>query len=497
MVTRATKSDLGLGTELVLATGANPTFRLVNTGNLVGKKVPVQVLYSRLKDVYRLNDSTYGFYADPIREISYQAGIWEVVHPWKPFNQATLDFLVDGGLTILNSDGSNAAIYLSLISLGAFDNASTDRAYYQQTVGGAATDAIDPGPLNQLIKVYGDSNNGNIDYRSYLPIFLREAGKTYARYELVSQQNTGTLIGRTYQVPLTNEPDAKVLATDSTIASTAPYTSINITYLSGTGFTAWAAGQSYALNAVVSFGGRWYIATSSHTSSSSNEPTDGGAPWTAYSGERLINTGAGDVYAPFNRIIAGANARTGQIYTKERYLLRQSSDIDSGTGTVTGETADTLLSWDGETLVTASGVWIDNFNADDKNSIRFVDATGTTRTFKFVTTATILADANIRADSNAEYHVWQADNFGTDSAVRVPNPLGSNISGLVSGSAAISIEYDYDGYSGGGHTAGTDLACKLVILGSSAAKNLIVDFTFTKAKGIPIAANTNQERAYV
>lgn len=91
----------------------------------------------------------------------------------------------------------------------------------------------------------------------------------------------------------------------------------------------------------------------------------------------------------FRVIIAGNNATAEQIYTKIQYLLRQNSDIDSGVGSVIGKTAAALLNFVGDTLITTTGVYIDNYNTNDINRLVFTDQTGVQRTEPFTATGNL------------------------------------------------------------------------------------------------------------
>lgn len=130
-------------------------------------------------------------------------------------------------------------------------------------------------------------------------------------------------------------------------------------------------------------------------------------------------------------------ATAEEIYEKVQYLLRQSADIDSTDQTVVGETADELLTFVGDTLVTGSvspsnpngggsGVAILGFDSNDTNRLTFTDNTGTTRTFPFVAAGSINFNANLVNDSDPEYWMFYeyTERF-TNTGFGLSSPSGS------------------------------------------------------------------------
>ncbi|MDV7392154.1 hypothetical protein RZS08_12395, partial [Arthrospira platensis SPKY1] len=195
----------------------------------------------------------------------------------------------------------------------------------------------------------------------------------------------------------------KIAANDATIAANAPYTGISITY--------------YAVDQNRTIGGSSY---------------------------------------PFRIIIAGNGATAEQIYEKIQYQLRQNSDIDAGAGVVTGKTADSLLYFVGNTLVTRPGVFIDNFNANDTNRIEFYDQNNVRRTFPFVAAGTLAFNTNLVADTDAVYRMYfktlpgAGNDYGESGAITVQDAAGAPIAGTVSGLSEVAFDFAYDSNVQGG-----------------------------------------------
>lgn len=317
--------QLNQGTEVTINTSAL-TITLNLAGNLSADGVTGQCLYSFLKEEWR-TDSTLPKFPFPMESITPEQ--YEFIRGWLPANDATRKLIRTAGWAEKNAAGATLREYAGIVSLGTLGG--TDQGYFQQGSSLARTNFTYQGAINEAIQIFGDATNGNFDRRTFLKLFAREQGKTYSQSQL-SNIGVSALTYITYRFPLSNGADLKISASDATIAANTPYTSITVTYLPGQLFTAWSNATNYVLHDVVTRLGRWYRCIQAH----SNQQPPNATYWETYAGERQI----GSTYAPFNKIIAGANATAEQIYEKIQYLLRQATDIDSGPGTVTGNTAD-------------------------------------------------------------------------------------------------------------------------------------------------------------
>lgn len=486
---------LNLGTEMILdySNPAARTIRLVPTGNLSNDGVVLYAIYSKYVKALR-TDSTLPkipFPFDPITEEKM-----DLVSNWDWYDDTTRYLIRDGGWCVRDSSGVSQEEWACIVTLGTLG--SSDQVYFQSVSGGSSTNFQLTGAVNQAVKIYDTSPSSNT--RSFRKLFAREQGKTYAQASLTDIGVT-SLDYRRYTFALANATDTKVAANDATIAGSAPYTGMSITYLAGTGFAAWSSGVSYALNAVVSFSGRWYICTSGHTSSSSNEPTDGGAPWAAYTGERQVGTS----YYAYNVIIDGNGGTAEQIYSFVQYQLRQSGDIDAGSGSVTGKTADLLLRFVGDTLYTYTGVFVDDYQSADINRLVFTDVGGSERTFPYTAAGTIEFSETLQADTNAKYWLYFADpagtsssgdEFGTSGAILVQDASSANITGDVSGDAVVSFTFAYDSNTQGGRTAGTDAAVVAVAIGQGTAQYVRATATITRSTANKIVLVAARDRVY-
>lgn len=508
---------------------ASKTIALKAVGAMNQDGVTIKCVYSKLKEVWRSDNTLikFPFPMSPITDEQFEminGWNWDKVNTSGTGSATTVELLRTGGWSVVKHNAPNLGavteMWAGIITLGSFAS-TTDQAYYQQSASGSATNFKLTNNVNQAVQLYSDPDGDGtptFDYRSYFKTFLREYAKTYA-------QSANTEIGATtmtyqaYRFPLSNGTDLKVTHDDSTVSTGTPYTEVVITYLRHTDDTRynvrgdWVTATTYAVADVVKgSNNRWYKCILGHTSGASTAPITGGSyatHWAAYEGERLIGT----VYYPFTVIIDGdtdvgpsasGDAGRTQVYEKVQYQLRQNSDIDTdATASVTGKTADLLLRFVGDTLVTYPGVYIDSFNSADTNDIEFYDALNTKRTFPYVATITLNFGDNLKNDTNAKYWLFYStltgagNDYGEVGAKIVKNKDGTDITGTVSSSAAVTWTFDYDNETAGGdRTAGTDAAVTAVALGLSTGQYVQATGTIAKTKANSISLVAPLERNY-
>lgn len=432
---------LNQGTEVVINT-TTKTVGLSVAGNLSTDGVTLKALYSFLKEEWK-NDTNLIKFPFPMGPITDEQ--FELINGWDFLNDNSMNLIRNAGWAVVNVSGGVTAMYAGVITLGSLE--SDDQVYYQQAVGGASTNIVLTGPVNQAVQIYSDPNGDGstadgFDRRSVLNLFVREWQQTYAKSTL-SDIGVSQMTYQAYRFPLTSSADLKVTHTESAVSTNAPYTGINITY--------------YGTNQNRTIGG------------------------TAY---------------PFRIIINGNNATAEQIYEKVQYQLRQNSDIDAGAGTVTGKTANDLLYFVGDTLKTRQGVYIDNYNTNDINRIVFTDQNGIERTFPYVATLTLNFGANLVNDPAAVYRVFFSSGYGTASAITVNDKDAVAMSGTVSGQASITKTFDYDGNVQGGRTAGTDANITVVAIGLSTGQYVSATGTIQRSNANSVSLVASLERSY-
>lgn len=287
------------------------------------------------------------------------------------------------------------------------------------------------------------------DSKTALKLFLRVRdgdtnGKSYAQSNLAAIGTT-VLDNKVFRFPLSNATDLKITNTDGTITGGSPYTNITVKYFD----------QAFTLDVDSLVTPRNYgiaIEVGTHAGVDGATTAAGNTLTTAEGGITGANFTGGTV-----KILEGTNkgtytisgtptgtvvtitgtfpdtlsnqsfflqratpivATAEQIYEKVQYLLRQASDIDTTDQTVTGKTADALLTFVGDTLKCGlsipsnpngggSGVIITGFSTNDTNRLVFVDNLGTERTYPFVAAGTITFNANLVNDTGpAKYWMF-------------------------------------------------------------------------------------------
>ena len=375
--------------EIEIQTGAK-TIQLLSQGTLSDASpgatsgVTGKCVYSKFKEIWT-SDSALNKHKFPIQMI-YEASFgW--INGWSPKDAQTRDLFRDAGFKEIDARENTC-----IISLGSM-HASSDQGYFTNT-GGLDQTKIDfdkTGELNENIQSKG--SGGTPDNSTYLKLFLREMQKTFAEYDLLTAQGLTALKYEAYRLPLANasdilkciDNDTVVGVTDAGSLSGVKYSELKIDYIAGAGYTT-AAVQSYSVNDVVQDGvGRWARCTTLGT-----VVTPGGAwasfggtsVWQIFPGERQIGTN----YYAFNRILDvkdvtnNYRARLPEIHSWVQYKCRQASNINDDVGgdawgTVYGNIAPVFTSFIGDTLHSAHGVFIDDYDANDKNDMVFWDVT--------------------------------------------------------------------------------------------------------------------------
>jgi hypothetical protein len=448
------RSGLVVGTELTIDEGAK-TFTLNVAGNLIAKDgVTLQALYSKFVELWATTtyqDSPFPMYAIDALSGQFQFGTdGSTYSGWKPANDATRQMLRDGGWSEFLANGTLARQYVGIVGLGSVSAGA--QLYYQKVDGAAASNFTFTDQCNEGIQVFGDATNGSFDSRTYFKGYVRESNKKFKDSVLADTGKTAT---GAYLVNmlLSNEDDLKTYSSGSPILDAAmtgaPYNGITVAY--------YTVNQSRNINSV----GR-----------------------------------------NFKIIINGNNATLEQIYTKVQYLLRQATDINTGgtAGVKTGKIQSALLTFVGDTLVTANSVFIDNILPADSNRIEFYDDSGTLRTNPYTASGNITFNAPL-VGAGSSYRLMftsppgAGNDYGEAGAITVNDASGTPITGTIS-SGSIAFTYDYDGNVQGGATAATDRAVTLIGVRPGSGKFAVATGTLGRSKAISLSLVAEQDRVY-
>lgn len=290
------------------------------------------------------------------------------------------------------------------------------------------------------------------NYRNALSLFLRVRdadpnGKTYAQSNLASAGAT-SIDNKVFKFPLQNATDLKIEESDANIAANSPYTQIVVRYFD----QAFAkdidlVGTPRNFGIVIDVGTHSGVDGDTTGTGNTLTSTEGaivddgryeGGTLTIHEGTNkgiyTIATGAGAITATTVQITTTfANTLSNQsftlqratpvvatgeeIYEKTQYLLRQAADVDATDQVVTGRTADSLLTFVGDSLRAGvsipvnpngggTGVTIMGFSANDTNRLSFFDNGGTERTYPFVAAGTINFNSNLANDADGYYWMY-------------------------------------------------------------------------------------------
>ena len=441
------RSELNVGVEIIIDEPAR-TIQLVATGNLVAKDgVTFQAIYGKAVDLWATatyQDSPFPFNALDALSGQYLVGVdaGGNYNGWTCADVATRDMSRDAGWEEYDGAGVLQFVKVGIVGLGTINLGA--QPYYIADLADidSPTNFTFDDQVNLGVTVYED---GVSDKRTYFKSFVREQGYKYSSSILADTGKTATG-AYIVNMLLSNEVDNKISDADDQMLL-APYDGVTIEYF--------AAPQSRTI---------------------------GG---TAYDFSIIVSNTGG--------------ATLAQIYTKLQYFMRQSADVDTGAGLVTGSTADTLAYFNGDTLVTSTGVFIDDVTAAESNSIQFYDDSGTLRENPYEASGTMAFNA-ILVGAGSSYRLMfttgpgAGDDYGEAGALTVQDALDVDITGTID-SGAIDFTFDWDNDTIGG-TLGTDKPVTLIGIRPGFGKFAVATGVLTRTKGISLALVAETDRAY-
>lgn len=518
------------------------TIKLVVTGDLSNDGVTLKCLYSFLKEEWRNDPNTKNLPAFPFPMVPITDESFEFVDGWDLLNDTARNLIRTAGWTVRNTSGAVTQQWAGIVGLGSIE--SDDQLYYQQVSGGAPTNVVLTGQINQAIQILrdddGDGNyaeGSDYDRRTYFTLFCREPSQLYDQADL-ADIGVSEMQPIAYRFPIGTGTDLKITDDDVDVAADAPYTEIGVKFFASAFSRDVDSATERNFGIVIDVGTHSGVDGSFSSAGSVLTSAAGGITGSDYTGGTLtIHEGAAaGVYAisgtPTATTVtitttfpaAGTDisytlqratpvdATAEQIYTKVQYLLRQNSDIDETGGTVTGKTANELLAFVGDTLIAGwfasnpngggDGVIIEGFRSIDTNRLTFYDNGGTARTFPFVATLTLNFGANLVSDVSAQYWVYfttlpgGGNDFGESGALIVDDKDGVDMSGAVTGSA-ITHTFNYDANVQGGRTAGTDAAVTVVGIGLATGQYVRATGTISRSTSNSVTLVAALERNYL
>ena len=208
------------------------------TGGSIADGVSEQCVYSFSKEEWRADITNYGsddlirhpFPFEPITSEQFEIGGAAAHDNWTWFDTYTRKKIRNGGWAEVDSASQAQYEYGGFRSLGSMDTDA--QPYYQQN--NATTNPVDftfTGAVNEAVMTW---DFGGVDYTTYFKAFLRKKGKTYASYDLLTEQNLTDLDYKLFSFPLTHAADATITAYDNQIEGIAPWVNHGTAVDSGT-----------------------------------------------------------------------------------------------------------------------------------------------------------------------------------------------------------------------------------------------------------------------
>lgn len=347
----------------------------------------------------------------------------------------------------VDSNGSITARHVGVVTLGDFEDAVNDTAYYyfgNDTTVNNTTDFTFAGPVNEAVQFFeniGDLSGDTPSFASTSTI-TRTTGSFITDGFVVGGQvtvsgstsNDGTYV-LTGVAALTLTVTATPLTVEGWSTSEIAVDNDNAYTLglrirdgdpNGKTFAQAnlaSAGKDVLGNFVYAFP----LANATDLKIDSTDVTiTGSSPWNSmtitYFATPQAKTGLVGGSKNFGIVIDGNNGTSQEIYEFVQYQLRQTSDIDNDGDTAIGRAMDLLMRFVGDTLEVGSadggatfpnnpdgggsGVFIENLNAASKNDVIFFDNTGSSVSFPETIPITIDFNQTLIDDTVAEFDLF-------------------------------------------------------------------------------------------
>lgn len=204
----------------------------------VADGITLQTVYSFAKEEWRVdslvtdlsgdyNDDLirHEFPFETITSEQFEIGGTAAHDNWNWFNEYTRKKVRTGGWAARTRTGTgDLQRFTGIITLGNLD--ADSQVYYQQTSDiTIKEDFTFLGPVNEALLIYDDASADNTpesDFTTFLKLFVRKKGRTYAGSEIadIGVTTIQTIVNR---FPLSHVVDAAITLTDANILGSNPY----------------------------------------------------------------------------------------------------------------------------------------------------------------------------------------------------------------------------------------------------------------------------------
>jgi hypothetical protein len=366
------------------------------------------------------------------------------------YSVRTRKLLRNMGWAEVDSSGITKFVYPGFVTLGAFEDPTNDKAYYQFGTDTTVDDSVDftfAGPVNEAVKTYEEIGNpptctfatsSTITRASgsFITNGFKVGGRVTNRLATVGGNNGSfVLTGVTATIltvsgtPFTTGADAAVQLSVDNLNKVSLRLRVRDADTNGktygqAGLT--TAGETALSNRVFKFP----LANATDLKISATDATiDGSAPYTGmsityYATPQSLGGGGVLVGGPydFGIVIDAGGGTNVQVYEWVQRQLRKTTDVDADASVGIGRTLDGLMRFVGDLAEVGSadgglsfptnpdgggsGVFISNIAAGSKNFTRFYDNTGAVRSFPVSVTVTLDFNQTLIDDPVAKYTLF-------------------------------------------------------------------------------------------
>ena len=366
----------------------NKTIQLVEGGSFTFfYGVTGQCLYSKFKIILK-EDPNLNKYALAMRKMVHDESL-ELINGWKFADTSTLKAIRDCGVAYKDTSGAITDEYACIVSLGSVLSGAPyliqDNSTSASIVNFTHVAIGEAYGVNELIHIY---QSGVFDYRSYLKVFLREAGYTYDEANN-TEIGYSTLTYKKYNFPITHAVDPNITIDDTILDA---YTGMSIYWYNSAQSISGQTGGPFDYHILAEVAGKSYI----------------------------------------------------EAYCWIQRQLRKDTDIDANASTSRiGKVTPALVFMDGDTLVTIyqdlndsyeGGVHINNPAGTSLNNIKERDDTNTLRVYPYVAGIDFEFDEYLSNDgADTIFWIYDASTYPGASATLLKDASGNDMTGTLAG----------------------------------------------------------------
>ena len=356
------------------------------------------------------------------------------------------------GWSEVDSSGVTKAVYAGITTLGGFEDAAADTAYYQFGIDTTVNDTADytfAGPVNEAVKCFEEKGNpASCSFAtadtitrtsgSFVTEGYKVGGKVTIRLATTGGNNGSKVLTGVSALTLTSTGAAWSAGADATAMLSVDNKSSFTNRLrvrdadpNGKSFdqaNLASAGQTSLGNRVFAFplaNGQDLKISETDVNIDANAPYTGMSLTVYATPQSLGGAGANAlVGGPYNFgfVIVCNNGTKVQVYEWLQRQLRKSTDIDAGGGTCIGRTLDGLARFLGDAFEAGSvngglsfptnpngggsGVFLSGLNSASRNSTSMFDNLGSKRSYPVGTVVTLDANSTLEGDTVAAYTLF-------------------------------------------------------------------------------------------